>query len=224
MTVSEEELVKARHAMVASQLRHRDIDDERVLTAMATVPRHRFVHEDEWPEAYADHPVLIGKGQTISQPYMVARTVQLARLESADKVLEVGAGSGYQAVVMATIADTVFACEILPELAQAAQETLARLSSQPGERPWQHLEIACRDGSVGWEEHAPFNVIVVAAGAPQIPEPLISQLAEGGRLVIPVGDRYSQILKVCTKQGGRLSCIDDTPCRYVKLRGTLGWS
>jgi len=205
----------ARGEMVERQLRKRGISDERVLAAMNEVPRHLFVGARE--DAYGDHPLPIGHGQTISQPYMVARMVELAELAPHERALEVGAGSGYQAAVMSRVCAEVIALEIVPELAERASALMAELG-------YDNVRIIAGDGSQGYAEGAPYDAIIVAAGAPRVPPPLAVQLADGGRLIIPVGDRFLQALKRYIRQGDELIGQEDTPCRFVDLRGTHGWS
>jgi len=207
-----------RRRMVERQLRGRGVRDERVLAAMERVPRHRFVPAFTEEEAYGDHPLPIGQGQTISQPYMVARMTELAAPGGGDRVLEVGAGCGYQTAVLAELSGKVFACELLPGLAGDAARRLEELGLAED-----RVRVEARDGSLGWPEHGPFDVILVAAGAPAVPEPLVEQLAEGGRLVIPVGGQFSQVLRRITRRDGELESMSDTPCRFVDLRGVHGW-
>jgi len=166
--------------MVEDDLKGRDVTDPAVLDAMATVPRHEFVPPESRDQAYADHPLPIGYGQTISQPYMVALMTQLLQLTPEARVLEVGTGSGYQAAVLAEITDNVFSVEIIPELAAEARERLDRLG-------YTSITTAVRDGYIGWAEHAPYDAIIVTAAPDHVPPALVDQLAEGGRLVIPVG-------------------------------------
>ena len=205
-----------RRRMVETQLRSRGIKDPRVLAAMEQVPRHSFVPSRPSAEAYGDHPLPIGERQTISQPYMVARMTELAAPFQGARALEVGAGCGYQSAVLAALGVTLFACEILPELARQCKEQLARIGCE-------RVEVTQRDGSMGWSEKAPFDIILVAAGAPAVPEPLLEQLADGGRLIIPVGGQTSQVLQRITRQGEKLVTIHDTACRFVDLRGEYGW-
>lgn len=206
-----------REAMVEQQIASRGVKDEAVLAALLSVPRHRFVDRSWIHQAYADHPLPIGFGQTISQPFMVARMAELCRLSREKRVLEVGAGSGYQTAVLAQICREVFAVEIVPELAERAARMLAELGIE-------NAIVAERDGSVGWAEHSPYDAIVVAAGAPAIPEPLTEQLAEGGRLIIPVGaSRGLQLLHIVERHGAELRSSHDTPCRFVDLQGRHGW-
>ncbi len=175
-----DELAEARRAMVIEQLVHRGIRDARVLGAMGLVPRHRFV-EPSLPEmAYDDRPLSIGHGQTISQPYMVARATELAEARAGDRALEVGAGSGYQAAVLARLCAQVFAVEIVPALAEQARRALAEVGAA-------NVTLESFDGSGGWPAHAPYDVIIVSAGAPRVPPLLAGELADGGRLVIPLG-------------------------------------
>jgi len=169
-----------RALMIGEHLMERDITDAAVLAAMEAVPRHEFVPEDSRQQSYADRPLPIGHGQTISQPYVVALMTQLVRVRPGDRVLEVGTGSGYQAAVLAEITDHVYSVEIIPELAAEARERLDRLG-------YRAVQSAVRDGYYGWEEHAPYDVIVVTASPDHAPTPLLDQLAECGRLVIPVG-------------------------------------
>ncbi|NPV09994.1 MAG: protein-L-isoaspartate(D-aspartate) O-methyltransferase [Anaerolineae bacterium] len=171
---------RERAAMVKKQMQDRDISDPTVLAAMESVPRHEFVPVESRDQAYADWPLPIGYGQTISQPYIVALMTQLAQVEPGDKVLEVGTGSGYQAAVLAEITDSVYSVEIIPELAAAARERLDSLG-------YAKVVTAVRDGYYGWEEHAPYDAIIVTAAPDHVPPSLVEQLAEGGRLVIPVG-------------------------------------
>jgi protein-L-isoaspartate(D-aspartate) O-methyltransferase len=205
-----------RTQMIARQLVARGITDRRVLEAMARVPRHRFVRPDLAAEAYADHPVSIGAGQTISQPYMVARMTELCRLEGHERVLEVGAGSGYQSAVLAELAGRVFAVEIIPELGARARRLIHELG-------YRNVEIECFDGTHGWPQRSPFDAILVAAGAPQVPPLLPAQLADGGRLVIPVGRREDQRLLCVTRNGEEYETQVDTACRFVDLVGRYGW-
>ena len=212
-----EERSAERREMVEVQLRARGIADPRVLEVMGRVPRHRFVDASLQSQAYEDHPLPIGYGQTISQPYMVARMTELCELAPTDRVLEVGAGSGYQTAVLASLCRAVFATEIVEPLAERAIRVLTSLGLT-------NATVAFRDGSVGWAERGPFDAILVAAGAPGVPPPLEEQLAEGGRLVIPVGDRTLQVLRRYTRQGAAVVRLDDTPCRFVELHGRHGWT
>ena len=182
---------------------------------MRTVPRHLFVPEAARREAYADHPLPIGQGQTISQPYIVAYMTQLLRLKPGDKTLEVGAGSGYQAAVLAEVTRTnVYSIEIVPSLAKTAAERLKQLG-------YGRVIVKCGDGYLGWPEHAPFDAVIVTAGAAHVPSPLIQQLKPGGRMVIPVGGVWAvQSLVVIEKLAdGTVKKRDDIPVRFVPLTG-----
>jgi len=201
--------------MVLDQLARRGIRDARVLEAMTVVPRHRFVDPALVPQAYEDRPLAIGFGQTISQPYMVARATELAAPRPTDRALEVGAGSGYQTAVLAELAAEVYAIEIVPALAARARQALA-------ETGYRNVIVESFDGSGGWPEHAPYDVIIVSAGAPRIPAMLVSELADGGRLVIPVGSPEEQELAVVRRQGDHYVTSYDTRCRYVDLQGRFG--
>ena len=207
-----------RQRMVEGQLRRRGLADARVLEAMGRVQRHLFVSYHSLAEAYGDHPLSIGQGQTISQPYMVARMTELAAPRGSERALEVGAGCGYQTAILAELCGLVFACELLPGLAHQAAARLTELGYGS-----ERVVLEARDGSVGWLDHAPFDIILVAAGAPEVPAPLLEQLAEGGRLVIPLGGQQRQVLQRITRRNGRLETTMDTPCRFVDLRGVHGW-
>lgn len=202
--------------MVEVQIRRREIRDERVLTAMAKVPRHLFVSPDYQGESYEDRPLPIGEGQTISQPYMVAIMTQVLELRGQERVLEIGTGSGYQTAILAELAGKVFTIERIPTLRKRAMKTLQELG-------YQNIFFQTGDGSKGWPEEASFDGIIVTAGAPEVPRTLTSQLAEGGRLAIPVGPRYSQALYKVTRQGNRFAEEDITGCVFVPLLGEFGW-
>ncbi|MGH9773837.1 MAG: protein-L-isoaspartate(D-aspartate) O-methyltransferase [Candidatus Acidiferrales bacterium] len=205
-----------RRAMVEEQLRRRGIRDERVLRAMATVPRHEFVSAEMQFAAYGDQPLAIGLGQTISQPYMVAAMAAALELEGSERVLEVGAGSGYQAAVLALLAREVIAVEFHDALADAARERLARLG-------YRNVRIEAGDGTLGFAASAPYDAILVTAAAPAIPPPLVEQLAENGRLVIPVGASEQQELRRLRKRDGKISDDVLLDCRFVPLLGRHGW-
>jgi protein-L-isoaspartate(D-aspartate) O-methyltransferase len=207
--------VELRQRMVIEQLVRRGIHDPRVLGAMRKVPRHRFVDPALAANAYDDRPLVIGYGQTISQPYMVARATELAAPRAGDRALEVGAGSGYQTAVLAELCREVFAIEIVPALAARGALTLA-------ETGYKNAVVESFDGSGGWPEHAPYDVIIVSAGAPRIPPLLVDQLAPGGRLVIPVGGSEEQELAVVRHEGDHYVTSYDTRCRYVDLLGRFG--
>jgi protein-L-isoaspartate(D-aspartate) O-methyltransferase len=184
---------KERKAMVRNQLESRDITDKKVLEAMAEVPRHLFVSSGLRDQAYDDNPLPIGEGQTISQPYIVALMTQHLHLKPGEKVLEVGTGSGYQAAVLARLTDKVYSIEIRENLAKKAAETLRRLN-------YTQVEVKWDDGYFGWKEHAPFDAIIVTCAANHVPPPLLEQLREGGRLIIPLGSTlYFQTLTLITK-------------------------
>ncbi len=203
-----------RNRMVSRQIEGRGIDDPRVLSAMRKVPRHLFVREQDRDQAYNDHPLPIGLGQTISQPYIVALMTQLAALDSDDIVLEVGTGSGYQAAVLAQLAETIYTVEILQQLGDQASERFKRLGHS-------NVESRIADGYYGWEEHAPFDAIVVTAAAEHIPPPLIRQLKAGGVMVIPVGNRFQvQTLMLVEKtKEGKTTSRSLLPVRFVPLVG-----
>lgn len=205
-----------RREMVDKQLVARGIRDGRVLAAMATLPRHRFVDKALAGSAYADRPLPIGHGQTISQPYMVARATELAEVRPEDCALEVGVGCGYQTAVLAGLCRQVLGIELLPGLAARAVANLRELGIT-------NALIDSFDGSAGWPEHAPYDVILVSAGAPRVPSLMVDQLKEGGRLVIPVGEGDQQQLAVVRRQGDSYSMITDTKCRYVDLLGRYGF-
>jgi len=206
----------ARARMVNSQLTPRGIRDPRVIDAMRKVPRHLFLDEPHWPEAYDDHPLPIGHGQTISQPYIVALMTEALDLVGHEKTLELGTGSGYQTAVLAELSREVYTIERIEPLLVQAQRVLARLG-------YANIFFKLHDGTMGWEENQPYDAIMVTAGAPKIPDPLVNQLAEGGRLIIPVGNRFSQELVRVTKKGGSLIEKSFGGCRFVSLVGEHGW-
>lgn len=201
-----------RRAMVKQQLRGRDISDPQVLRAMQQVPRHEFVPTRLCANAYADGPLPIGNGQTISQPYIVALMTQLGRPKPDSRVLDVGTGSGYQAAVLAKIVKHVYSIEIVETLAEQAEQRLKRLG-------YENIEVRCGDGYQGWPEHAPFDLIIVAAAPDHVPQPLIDQLAPGGRLIIPVG-KFAQVLTVIEKQSdGSTEKKTVAPVAFVPMTG-----
>jgi len=202
--------------MVQNQLVRRGIRAPRVLAAMRKVPRHRFVEEALQHQAYGDYPLPIGEQQTISQPYIVALMTEALELQGTEKVLEIGTGSGYQAAVLAELAAQVFSVEHYPALAFRARKVIEALR-------YFNVQIRVGDGTLGWPEEKPFQGIIVTAGAPAIPQPLINQLAEGGRLVIPVGDRFAQTLTRVTKTPEGLKFDYYGGCRFVQLIGRFGW-
>ncbi|MBI2878987.1 MAG: protein-L-isoaspartate(D-aspartate) O-methyltransferase [Candidatus Rokubacteria bacterium] len=202
--------------MVEEQLIRRGITDARLLAAMRKVPRHLFVEEALRDRAYGDHPLPIGEGQTISQPFMVATMTQLLRLKGDEKVLEIGTGSGYQTTVLAELARRVCSVERVPSLATRARQNLEALG-------YTNALVKTADGTYGWPDEAPFDRILVTAGAPSVPPPLFQQLAEGGRMVIPIGDSHSQLLSVVEKVGGQMRTATDCGCVFVKLIGRYGW-
>ena len=206
-----------RQKMVEEQLRHRGITDATVLDVMADVPRHLFVEKALWPRAYGDHPLPIGNGQTISQPYMVALMTRLLGLQGTEKVLEIGTGSGYQAVILARLARNVFTIERHSALARRARRVWEKLDIH-------NIALRIGDGTIGWSQYAPYQGIVVTAGSPDLPQPLMDQLdPEGGRLVIPVGRSDFQQLKVITRDGDQFSSREEVGCTFVPLVGRHGW-
>ena len=207
---------KERLAMVEAQLRRRGISDPRVLEAIAKIPRNAFVSPDYQAVAYEDRPLPIGEGQTISQPYMVAVMTQSLGLQGEERVLEIGTGSGYQTALLAELAKAIFTIERIRALIQRAKENLDELG-------YKNIFFFCGDGTKGWPEKAPFDGIIVTAGAPEIPQTLTSQLADGGRLVIPVGPRYTQTLYVVTRKGNQFMEEEVTGCVFVPLVGAYGW-
>lgn len=206
----------ARRAMVRQQLERRNITNSRLLDAMREVPRHVFVPPEWRADAYSDRPLPIGEDQTISQPYMVALMIQELALSASARVLEVGTGSGYQAAVLSRLALRVYTIEYFPTLAAAARATLLKLG-------YGNVEVIVGDGGLGLPEHAPYDGIIVAAAAPHIPEALCTQLAEGGRLVIPVGTIEGQELRVIAKRDATVTERYGVPCRFVPLLGREGW-
>jgi protein-L-isoaspartate(D-aspartate) O-methyltransferase len=216
-TENHDEHWDARATMIERQLRRRGLDDERVLAAMAAVPRHRFVPSRLQHAAHEDRALAIGAGQTISQPYMVARACELLELTPSDRVLEVGGGSGYQAAVLAQLCKRVVTVELIESLAERARRTLAELGID-------NVRVVTGDGTQGFAEEAPYQAIVVAAGTPSIPDALIEQLDIGGRLVIPVGPDFMQTLTVVRKTASGIEQRGYDGCVYVPLRGGGGWA
>ncbi len=207
---------RERERMVEEQLVRRGITDARVLGAMRRVPRHRFVEEALRERAYGDHPLPIGESQTISQPYMVAAMTQLLELQGGEKILEIGTGSGYQTAVLAELSRRVCSIERLPGLATRARRILEALG-------YTKAVVKTADGTYGWPDEAPFDRVLVAAGGPAVPAPLFQQLAERGRLVMPIGEAQSQALHVIEKVGGEMRTEIDFGCVFVKLVGKYGW-
>jgi protein-L-isoaspartate(D-aspartate) O-methyltransferase len=214
--VQEDYYREARQVMVETQIKRRGVLDPRVLAAMAKVPRHRFIPRHLWEQAYSDYPLPIGEEQTISQPYIVALMTEALELSGPEKVLELGTGSGYQAAVLGELAAEVFSIERISSLARVAEQVLASLG-------YANVHVIVADGTLGWSAEAPFDAILVTAGSPQVPPPLLDQLAMGGRLVIPVGDRYTQTLTRVRRTPDGLKHEYLGGCRFVKLIGRHGW-
>jgi protein-L-isoaspartate(D-aspartate) O-methyltransferase len=205
-----------RRRMVADQIAARGVLEPRLLAVMESLPRHLFVPPDDLAYAYADGPLPIGHGQTISQPYIVALMTELLELEPGDRALEVGTGSGYQAAVLGRLAAEVHTVERIPELAERARRTLAGLDLP-------HVYVHLGDGSLGWPQAAPYQAILVAAAAPSMPPPLLHQLADGGRMVIPVAGLVSQQLQVWTRSGEKCTHRNSLSVAFVPLRGEHGY-
>jgi len=200
-----------RNRMVVEQIAARGVSDPEVLAAMRKVPRHEFVPEEYRDMAYRDTPLPIGHGQTISQPYIVAYMTEQLALSPKDKVLEIGTGSGYQAAVLAELVSEVFTIEIIPELAEQARKTLQRLG-------YKNVHVRVGDGYQGWPEHAPFDAIILTAAPPKVPQPLLDQLKDGGRLIAPVGENYQELVLI-EKQGSKLVRKNLIPVRFVPMTG-----
>jgi protein-L-isoaspartate(D-aspartate) O-methyltransferase len=210
------EYATARNRMVESQLISRGIKDARVLETMRKLPRHRFVEEALVSQAYNDHPLPIGEKQTISQPYMVALMTEALELQGNERVLEIGTGSGYQTAILAELAEKIYSIERIRTLSTRAQRILDDLG-------YFNVVLKVGDGSLGLKEEAPFDAIMVTAGSPDVPQPLVDQLAMGGRLVVPVGDRYTQALMKIVRVKEGITKTDLGGCRFVNLLGTHGW-
>jgi protein-L-isoaspartate(D-aspartate) O-methyltransferase len=205
-----------RQEMVEQQLRARGIRDPRVLEAMVQVPRHEFVPEEFRSQAYEDHPLPIGKEQTISQPLIIAISLQALALSGSESVLEVGTGSGYQTALLARLAKQVYSVERHAELAETAERTLRLLR-------FDNVQVSVRDGSQGWREHAPYSAILVSAAAPLVPRSLVEQLADSGRMVIPVGPPHTQELLLVRRNGEVTTTETVDGCRFVPLVGAEGY-
>ena len=212
----DQEADRLREEMVARQLAPRRIRDERVLAAFREVPRHLFAPGASPAAAYADHPLPIGEGQTISQPYMVALMTQCLELTGGEKVLEIGTGSGYQAAILSRLASEVYTVERIASLAERTGELFRRLG-------YDNISIRVGDGTMGWPEFSPYDAIIVTAGSPGVPPPLVEQLADGGKLVIPAGSGYSQRLLVLERRGEKIIERDEGGCVFVPLVGEHGW-
>ena len=207
---------KQRADMVTYQIERRGIVDERILTAMRKIPRHHFIPEEQWENAYDDFPLPIGDGQTISQPYIVAYMSNILDILESEKVLEIGTGSGYQAAILGSLAECVFTVERIPQLAERASQRLQELKIK-------NVTVVVGDGSLGLPSEAPFDAILVTAAAPAAPQILLDQLAEGGRMVIPVGNRFHQTLELWMRKKGRLTRQEVLPVVFVPLIGEQGW-
>jgi protein-L-isoaspartate(D-aspartate) O-methyltransferase len=215
-TIRSARFTRERERMVEEQVVARGVRDRRVIDVMRRLPRHLFVDEALRDQAYGDHPLPIGEGQTISQPFIVGRMTELLRLTGREKVLEVGTGCGYQAAVLAELTERVCTMERIPRLAARARERLEGLR-------YRNVWVRAANGTLGWPDQAPFDRILVAAGGPGVPPPLFEQLAEGGRMVIPVGDVVNQVLQVIEKVNGTQRMTQDSGCMFVKLVGKYAW-
>ena len=203
--------------MVDTQIASRGITDQRVIAAMRKVPRHLFLDEALWPQAYDDHPMPIGEKQTISQPYIVALMSEVLKLTGREKILEIGTGSGYQAAVLAELAEQVYTIERIPSIAKRTRKTF-------DQQQYRNVIVRIGDGTAGWKEHSPYDGIIVTAASVAPPKPLLEQLATGGRLVIPIGDEFTQELMVYIKEGDNEFKEEHYGgCRFVKLIGEYGW-
>lgn len=211
----EEEYNRLRHEMVKNQIENRGIADPRVLEALKTVPRHRFVPEQNRHLAYNDHPLPIGEDQTISQPYIVALMTEILKPAPDQTVLEIGTGSGYQAAILAQLYKQVYTIEIIESLGKRSQNLLAELG-------YRNVQVRIGDGYQGWKEHSPFDAIIVTCAPTHIPEPLKEQLAEGGKMVIPVGKAYDQRLVLLVKEKGKIREKEVIPVRFVPMMGEDG--
>lgn len=205
-----------RDRMVEEQLIPRGIQDKRVLAAFRKIPRHEFIQEEFWESAYNDYPLPIGGGQTISQPYMVALMTECLNLKGPERVLEIGTGSGYQMAILAELAKEVYSVERFQGLADSSRKIFDKLG-------YNNCKIKVGDGTLGWQEYAPYDGILVTAGAPGIPESLTRQLKDGARLVIPIGSGFSQVLTIVEKKGGSLKTQEVCGCVFVPLVGKEGW-
>jgi protein-L-isoaspartate(D-aspartate) O-methyltransferase len=214
--MTEDRYTVMRHRMVDTQIAPRGVSDPRVLAAMRRVPRHRFIPSHLWDQAYGDYPLPIGEDQTISQPYIVALMTEILEIKETDKVLEVGTGSGYQAAILAELAAHVFTIDRLASLVTQAEKILQSLG-------YTNIKTRVGDGTLGWPEEMPFDAVIVTAGAPQVPRPLTEQLTLGGRLVIPVGNRWSQTLTCVRQTKEGLKFEYHGGCRFVRLIGEYGW-
>lgn len=210
------DLERLRIRMVSEQLSARGIKDEAVLKAMLEVPRHEFIPQEYINNAYADYPVAIGEGQTISQPYMVALMTEVLKLKGDEKVLEIGTGSGYQTAILAKLAQEVYSVERIKSLADHTAELLKKMG-------YHNIHIKTADGTLGWEEFAPYDRIIVTAAAPQIPDTLIKQLKNNGILAIPLGNSLAQMLTRISKEEGGIKSEDICACTFVPLVGKYGW-
>ena len=207
---------KIRETMVKNQIEARGVTDQKVLAAMRKIPRHLFVSEALMDQSYMDNPLPIGEGQTISQPYIVALMTQALALDKNDRVLEIGTGSGYQAAILAEIAYRVYTIEKIRSLHINTRKLFDQLK-------YTNIVTRYSDGSKGWKEESPFNAIIVTAGAPVIPKPLVDQLDIGGRMVIPVGDMFTQVLVKIIRDEQGIHQTNLVGCRFVKLMGEHGW-
>ncbi len=214
--VGEDLFRRARLEMVEQQIKSRGIDDERVLAAFCEIPRHAFVEKSHHPEAYEDHPLPIGFGQTISQPYIVALMTARLNLIGDENVLEIGTGSGYQAAILARLAREIHSVERIPELAQQAEGNLRAVGIN-------NIEVHVGDGTLGWPQNAPYDAILITAGTPAMPAGLVDQLKEGGRLIAPVGSRWRQMLELWVKHAGKIEKEEVLPVVFVPLIGEQGW-